>query len=176
MGLDPHVWFDPNSILVWVGNISSALEKHDPERRETYLENAEAYNKELKALDSWIREQVETISVDDRELVTDHNSLGYFARQYQFEHLGSVIPASTTEAETSGLHLADLIDSIPDHQTKAIFIGIDFDPSLARQVSDETGIELVTLYFGSLSDGPPAETYLEFMRYNVSLITAALKE
>jgi ABC-type Zn uptake system ZnuABC Zn-binding protein ZnuA len=33
----------------------------------------------------------------------------------------------------------------------------------------------VPLYFGSLSDGSPAGTYLSFMRYNVSAIVEALQ-
>ena len=73
------------------------------------------------------------------------------------------------------MELAELIDTIQARQTKAIFIGVDYDPSLAQRVADETGVELVPLYFGSLSDGDPAGTYLSFMRYNVSAIVKALQ-
>ncbi|MCJ7734076.1 MAG: metal ABC transporter substrate-binding protein, partial [Anaerolineales bacterium] len=89
--------------------------------------------------------------------------------------IGAVIPGLTTEAETSGQELAALIDTIRTHQTQAIFLGVDTDPTLAYRVADETGVELVSLYFGSLSAGTPADTYLNFMHFNVETITNALR-
>jgi ABC-type Zn uptake system ZnuABC Zn-binding protein ZnuA len=90
------------------------------------------------------------------------------------EQIGAVIPALTTEAETSGMQLADLINTIQQHHVKAIFVGVEFDPTLAERVSEETGVDLAPLYFGSLTDGEPAGTYLDFMRYNVQSIVEAL--
>ena len=175
MGQDPHVWFDPNNVLIWAENITNALAEEDPENRVFYQDNFETYQGQLLELDVWIREQIEKIPENQRELVTDHSTLGYFAQEYGLVQIGAVIPALTTEAQTSGMELAELIDAIREHQTKAIFIGVDFDPNLAQRVADETGVELVPLYFGSLSDGEPAGTYLSFMRYNVSAIVEALQ-
>ncbi|MCK5794734.1 MAG: zinc ABC transporter substrate-binding protein [Anaerolineales bacterium] len=174
MGQDPHVWFDPNNVLIWAKNITSALAEQDPVNKAFYQANYDAYQEQLLELDVWIREQIEIIPKGQRELVTDHYTLGYFAQEYGLIQIGAVIPALTTEAETSGMELAELIDIINVHQTKAVFVGVDFDPSLAQRVADETGVELVPLYFGSLSDGEPAGTYLSFMRYNVSTIVEAL--
>jgi ABC-type Zn uptake system ZnuABC Zn-binding protein ZnuA len=174
MGLDPHVWFDPNNILVWVENISSVLGKINPSQADLYQENAADYSAELIELDLWIHEQIDAIPMEHRELVTDHTSLGYFARQYNLKQIGAVIPALTTEAETSGMELAELIDTIEEHQARAIFVGVDFDQTLAQRIAEEAGVPLVTLYFGSLSVGDPAGTYLDFMRYNVKAISEAL--
>lgn len=175
MGQDPHVWFDPNNVLIWAENITNALAEEDPENKVFYQANFDTYNGQLLELDAWIREQIEKIPKNQRDLVTDHSTLGYFAQEYRLVQIGAVIPALTTEAETSGMELAELIDAIREHQTKAIFIGVDFDPNLAQRVADETGVELVPLYFGSLSDGDPAGTYLSFMRYNVSAVVEALQ-
>lgn len=175
MGLDPHVWFDPANLIIWTDNIVAALTKLDPDHGEFYQANGQAYLEQLTALDTWIEQEVDRIPESDRKLVTDHTSLGYFARRYGFEQVGAVIPALTTEAETSGQELAGLIDTIRDTQVKAIFVGIDFDPTLAQRVADETGVELVPLYFGSLSEGDPAGTYLDFMRFDVQAIVNALQ-
>lgn len=175
MGLDPHVWFDPNSILIWVENITGALVRLDPDQSETYLANAEEYSDQLTELDQWIKEQFDLIPDENRELVTDHTSLGYLARRYDLGQIGAVIPALTTEAETSGMELADLIDKIEEHSARAIFVGVDFDQNLAQRVAEEAGVPLVPLYFGSLSAGKPAGTYLDFMYYNVEAISTALR-
>jgi ABC-type Zn uptake system ZnuABC Zn-binding protein ZnuA len=174
-GVDPHVWLNPNNIKIWVDNIAGALIKMDSGNADYYLDNADIYLQELEDLDLWIRAELDDIPEENRELVSDHSSLGYFADEYGLRQIGAVIPAMTTEAETSGQQLAVLIETIRDQQVKAIFVGVDFDPTLAQRVSDETDIELVMLYFGSLSDGPPADTYLNFMRYNIKTIVSALK-
>jgi len=175
MGLDPHVWFDPNNVMVWAENITRTLVEEDPENKAFYQANLNTYQEQLLELDAWIREQIGKIPKDQRELVTDHSTLSYFAQEYGLVQIGAVIPALTTEAETSGKELAELIDTIKAHQTKAIFIGMDFDPNLAQRVAEETGVDLVPLYFGSLSVGDPAGTYISFMRYNVSAIVEALQ-
>jgi len=174
-GQDPHVWFDPNNVMLWVEVISERLSEADPQQAELYRQNAENYRAELQELDSWIREQVATIPEENRELVTDHTSFGYFAEEYGFEQIGAVIPAPTTEAETSGQQLAALMRTIQEHQVKAVFVSKDIDPSLAERVAEDTGVELVPLYFGSLTGGEPAENYLDFMRYNVEAVVTALK-
>jgi ABC-type Zn uptake system ZnuABC Zn-binding protein ZnuA len=172
---DPHVWFDPNNIIIWTENIAFALAEKDPENADTYLKNAAAYREELKELDGWIRDQVALIPLENRELVTDHMVFGYFVEEYGFTQIGAVISAQTTEAETSGQQLAYLIDIIQEEEVKAIFIGVDFDPTLSQIVAEDTGVDLVPLYFGSLSTGTPASTYLTFMRHNVKTIVNALQ-
>ncbi len=173
-GIDPHVWFNPNNLIVWSENIIRALSDLDPEHASDYLANGVAYQEELIALDKWIREEVNRIPESNRKLVTDHISLRYFAEEYGFTQIGAVIPALTTEVETSGQELAGLIDTIRDNQVKAIFVGIDFDPTLSQRVSEETGVDLIQIYFGSLTDGEPAGNYLDFMRYDVNAIVSGL--
>lgn len=176
LGIDPHVWFDPNNIFVWTDTIAEALAEADPEGAAVYRENAASYQAELAELDSWIREQVASIPPENRKLVTDHTSFGYFAEEYGFQQVGAVIPAPTTEAETSGRQLAELMETIREFDVKAVFVSVDIDPTMAEIVTEETGVELIPLYFGSLTEGGPADSYLSFMRYNVEAIVSALNE
>jgi len=46
---------------------------------------------------------------------------------------------------------------------------------LANRVASDTKIQLVQIVTGSLTDGAPAATYLDYMRYNVEAIVQALK-
>jgi len=175
LGRDPHVWFDPNNVMVWTENIASSLGEADLDNAAVYLERAESYREELVELDGWIHSRVDQIPPEDRKLVTDHTSFGYFADQYGFQLIGAVVPAPTTEAETSGQQLAGLIDTIREAGVEVIFVSADTDPALAERIAEDTGVEVVTLYFGSLTAGAPAGTYLEFMRYNVETIVEALQ-
>jgi ABC-type Zn uptake system ZnuABC Zn-binding protein ZnuA len=109
-------------------------------------------------------------------LVTNHESLGYFAKEYNFKVVGAVIPSLTSDASPSAQQLADLIQIIRSSSAKAIFLEIGANPNLAQQVAAETGTEVVTdLYLETLSapDGP-ASTYLNMIKYDVTQIVKAL--
>ncbi len=173
---DPHVWFDPNNVLVWVDNVAEALSALDPANAELYAANADAYRAELEALDGWIREEVARVPEGNRVLVTDHASLTYFADEYGFELVGAVVPATSTLAEPSAQELAALEEAIGQYDVPAIFVGRTVNPALAEQVAQDTGVELRFLYTGSLSEeGEPAGSYLNFMRYDVSAIVDGLQ-
>jgi ABC-type Zn uptake system ZnuABC Zn-binding protein ZnuA len=173
---DPHTWTDPNNVMIWTQNITSALSEADPENAAKYQANAKTYIDELRELDSWIRTQVESIPTENRELVTDHLTFGYFGDEYGFEQVGLVIPAISTSASTSSKELAELIDTIEEHNVPAIFVGSTVNPTLAEQVAEDTGMQIVYVYTGSLSEpGGEAGSYLEFMRYNVKAFVEALK-
>jgi len=174
--VDPHVWFDPNNVVVWAHNIAHVLSTLDPNNAGVYERNTAAYTVELERLDSWIREQLALISEKNRKLVTDHASFSYFAQRYGFEQVGSVLPGYSTLAESSAQELAELEDAIIQADVKAVFVGLTVNPDLAQRVADDTGTRLIFLYTGSLSEpGGPADNYLAFMRYNVSAIAEALR-
>lgn len=173
---DPHTWFDPHNVMVWVANIEAALSMLDPDRADMYEADAERYQSELDRLDGWIREQVARVPQEQRKLVTGHMSFSYFTRRYGFEQLGAVFPGYSTLTEPSAQQLARLEDTIRELDARAVFVGRTVNPNLAQRVAEDTGTRLVFLYTGSLSDpGGPADSYLELMRHNVSAIVGALK-
>jgi len=175
-GGDPHVWMDPNNVMVWVKNIEAALSKEDPENATTFRGNAEAYLKKLQELDDWVREQAAQVPQENRKLVTDHQDLGYFASRYGFQQVGAIIPGFSTAAEPSAQELAVLEDNIRLLGVKAIFIGKSFNPSLAQRVAGDTHTRIVFLLSGSLTEtGGEADNYLDYIRYNVNAIVEALK-
>jgi manganese/iron transport system substrate-binding protein len=172
---DPHTWTDPNNVIIWAQNIASALSAADPVNATAYQANAEAYTNELRELDAWIEIQLKTLPEERRKLVTDHATLGYFADEYGFEQIGMVVAGLSTNAAPSAKEIADLIDAVKDHDVPAIFVGTSVNPSLAAQVAQDTGVQLVSIYTGSLSEpGGEADSYLKFMRYNVNAIVNAL--
>lgn len=174
---DPHVWFDPNNVAVWTRNISAALGKFDPANATSYEKNGENYRAELTALDEWIQQQVSSIPAEKRKLVTDHLVFTYFAQRYGFIQEGAVIPGYSTLSEPSAQEIAALEDVIRQQGVKAIFVGNSVNPVLSRRVAEDTGVQLVAIFTGSLSEsGGGAETYLEFMRYNVNAIVQALSK
>ena len=175
--LDPHFWLDPNNVIRYVENIRDGLIQADPVGEATYRRNAEAYIVELKALDGWIREQVAMIPPERRLLVTNHESLGYFADRYGFKIVGTVIPSVSTGASPSAQQMARLAREIAATGAKAIFLETGASEQLARQIARDTGAQVATeLYTHSLT-GPDgdAPSYVDMMKHDVRIIVQALQ-
>ena len=174
---DPHFWLNPINVITYVENICDGLIQVDPEGKQEYTRNADAYINELKELDAWIIEQVERIPPQRRLLVTNHESLGYFADRYGFDVVGTIIPSATTGATPSAQDLVALTRQIQESGAPAIFLETGTNPRLAEQLVAETGIKIAPgIYSHSTTSGEgPASTYLEMMRYNTTVIVEALK-
>lgn len=173
---DPHLWLDPNNVITYVENIRKALTEFDPKGAEIYQANADQYMRQLAELDAWIKQQVATVPIDHRLLVTNHEALGYFATRYGFTVTGTVIESFSTDASPSAKQIAAIIDETRSTHTPAIFLDAGDNTTLAEQIADETGVRVITdLHLESLTDGPPADNYLDMMKTNVTLIVNALK-
>ena len=85
--MDEHVWLSLKNAQVLCDAISQALQAIDPENKEAYAANAEAYEKQLSALDEKYQEAVDnatykTLLFGDRfpfRYQTDYYGLRYYA-------------------------------------------------------------------------------------------------
>jgi ABC-type Zn uptake system ZnuABC Zn-binding protein ZnuA len=171
---DPHFWLDPINVIVCAESIAAGLGELDPAGASTYASNAAAYAQDLRELDAWVSEQVATIPVERRLLVTNHESLGRFADRYGFVVVGSIFPSTAGEGSPSARQLASVVDEIRDTEAPAIFLETGGNIDLAEQVAAETGIVVIDdLYTHSL--GEEASTYLEMIRWNVTRIVQVLQ-
>ncbi len=173
---DPHMWLDPNLVVTYVENIRDGLSEADLAGADEYEANASAYIAQLEALDTWIVEQVEVIPPARRLLVTNHEALGYFAARYGFEVVDTILPSFSSEASASAQEIAAAVDAIRASGAPAIFLGEVENADLAEQIAAETGVKVVDdLYLETLTEGPPAATYIDMMKHNVTRIVEALR-
>lgn len=172
---DPHTWQDVANVRIWAQNIADLLSALDPPHADDYTTRADAYRSELSALDDQIAGLMATVPPDARKLVTDHDDLGYFARAYGFDVVGTVIPSFSALASVSAQSMAALQEQIEEESVRAIFVGNTVNRDLANQIASDTGVQVVPLYTDAL--GAPdsaAPTYVEMMRYNANTIAEAL--
>ncbi|MDQ3703729.1 MAG: metal ABC transporter substrate-binding protein [Chloroflexota bacterium] len=174
---DPHVWLNVSNAITMTANIRDALIEADPANEAAYKANADTYTATLRDLDRYIKDQIATIPVEDRKMVTNHDAFGYYIEAYGLTFVGSLIPSMSTGAQPSAQDVAELIRKIKSEKVKAIFIESSINPSLAQQIGGDAGVKVVdTLYGDSLgTEGTPGATYEGMMRYNTDTIVAALK-
>lgn len=173
-GPDPHAWMDPLLVKRYVERIQAALTQADPAGGHGYAERAAAYQARLDQLDAWIRAELERIPPPRRKMVTFHNAFQYFTRRYGLAVSGYLV--ASPGKEPSARTLAELLRRIRQERIPAVFAEADFNPKLLEMLARDAGVTVVTdLYDGSLTDGPPAESYLAMMRHNAARIAAALR-
>ena len=166
---DPHLWMDPLNMKSIVIALAPVLMKDfglDVSSQAVSLEN------QLDALNTEVASTVAIVPQEGRNLVTGHESMGYFAQRYSFKLVGVIIPSISSQAEVSAADLAALKTAIIDNQVKSIFTELGTSPVVSKAIGDETGVKVVELTTHALpSDG----SYFTFMRNIANVITTALK-
>ena len=175
-GPDPHIWFDPIRISDALSVLAEHLVEDAGLEKQAVDDCMVAYREELDRVDATIVELVATVPADRRKLVTNHDSLGYFADRYGLEILGTVIPSSSTLAETNPAALEQLAELMEANGVRAIFSEARESPDDAEALADRVGVaEVVSLLTGGLGDAESGSgTYVDFLLTNARLIVAGL--
>lgn len=174
-GQDPHIWFDPTRVVDTLPVIADALAGAGIDR--SALDSCvAAYTDELTTLDADVAAIVAPLPDERRQLVTNHDALGYFADRYGFEVLGSVIPSPSSLAGTNPADLENLARVIEASGVPAIFAETQHSSAdtraLARRVGD---VEVVTLPTDTLGEpGSGTDTYIAWLTQTARTITEAL--
>jgi len=169
---DPHVWMDPDRIAAAVPALVKSLSVVDPSGSEGYRERGLRYQRKLRALVREMETEMESISSDQRKLVTSHDSMAYFAERFDFEILPTPFPATGAEAEGSAGAIAEVEAAIEQSGVSAVFPEAESNPAVLEKIAERTGVEIVTgLLVESLG---PSDSYLEMMRSDSRLIDRGL--
>lgn len=179
--VDPHTWLDPQNVLAWVDNVELTLVTMDPDNAGTYAANASQYRQALTGLIESYDDQVAAIPVEQRKLVTNHDSLGYLAQAYGFKIIGTVIPAASTLTEPSARDLASLLETMEEAGVCTLFAESTANVQLAQTIAGELDgcqeVQVITLYTGALGPaGSGADSYLGMMQANIEAIAGGLIE
>lgn len=173
---DPHVWQDPLRVAAAVPRIGDALVAAGCDAPQV-SDRVDAAVDELEVLDADLAAAYDTIPVERRVLVTNHDAFGYLADRYDLRIVGSVVPGGSTLAEPSSADLADLAATIEDEGVPAVFAETTRPTDLADALAAEVDrpVAVVELYSESLGEpGSGADTYPGLMRTNAERITGAL--
>ena len=171
-GFDPHVWMDPTRIAEAVPALADALAKADPEHADGYRERAASYVRELETLDREIRSTLGAIPGANRQLVTSHDALGYFADRYGFQVIATPFPASGPESEASAQTIAEVEAAIRASGVPTVLAQDTDNPEVLEGIASRTGVRIET---GLPVEAPGAAgSYIEMLRRDAEIIGAGL--
>jgi zinc/manganese transport system substrate-binding protein len=176
-GPDPHIWLDPTLMALAVDLIGEQIADADQDSSTDWATRSSVYAAELLEVNKEVVNTLASVPQNRRLLVTNHDSLRYFAEAYGFEVIGTVFPGRSPVGEPSSEDLAELVSTLREHDLHVIFGETTEASSLAEAIAAELGgtVQVVELYTGSLGGpGSGAETYIDLLRTNARLIAEAL--
>lgn len=165
---DPHLWMDPMTLIDVVEALVETLALANIDVTEQGMKVTE----DLATLDNEVGKMVGEIPEDKRQLVTGHESLGYFAARYGFSLTGAVIPGLSSESESAAGDLSALKEKIVEQQVKVIFTELGTDRDVVDALATDAGVTVVELSTHFL---PADGSYRSFLIDLASTIVNALK-
>lgn len=172
---DPHAWQSIDNAKLYVANIRDKLAAIDPAGKADYEAKATAYLKALDDLKAEVTAAYAGLPKAKKRVITSHDAFQYYGKTFGIEFIAP--QGISTDAEASAKDVAKLIRQIKKEKVTAVFIENMTDPRLIERIAKESGVSLGgALYSDALSDANgPAPTYLDMMRNNAKLLSAAMK-
>lgn len=173
---DPHVWLGVPEAITIVGKIRDSLKRADPDHSAGYDERAERYIERLTKLHEEGKAAFATKK--NRNILTFHDSLRYFARAFDLTVADSIQIAPGVDVD--GKRIQNLIALCKEKDVRVIAIEPQFDASnsampIARALKGK--IEMVTV--DPLETAKPddlnADWYERKMRENIRNLAEKLQ-
>jgi len=172
---NPHLW--PNVVLAmkYAELSRDALIEVDPSSAEIYRSNTKVYLEKLAKLDEAIFKCVKAIPVNQRKLVTYHDSYAYFAPRYGMTVVGAIQPADFSEPTPR--EVIRIIKQLRKEKVKAVFGSEVFESKILEQIAKEAGAKFID----QLADddlpgqvGDKNHSFIGMMVNNMKIMSEAL--
>lgn len=168
-GDNPHVWVSISKAIIQVENIADQLAALDPKHADKYGENSAAYIAKLSELRDRMHRELD--GIENRNIITFHESFPYFAEEFDLQIAGVIEREPGTEP--SAKELAETIEKVRALDVKAIFVEPQYPAKTAEVIARETGANVYTL--DPVVTGPENDdAYLRIMESNLKTLKEAL--
>jgi zinc transport system substrate-binding protein len=164
---DPHVWLDPERLIVVAKAVASKFSEVDPANSEKFEGNLASFVTKLEDLD---KKFVSGLGSCERNLiVTSHAAFGYLADAYGLTQ--EAISGLSPESEPTK-RLNEIGKEAKADGTTTIFFETLASPKVAQTLADDLNIEAAILDpIEGISEG---QTYFSIMESNLKALQKAL--
>lgn len=173
---DPHIWLDPRNAVQMVESIKNQLCEIDPDNKEYYTQNANAYIKQIQEMD---KEFQETVNKSESKKLAFGGAFAYayFIERYDLEFV-SAYASCGESVEPSTKQIKDVIDYINDNKIPVVFYKEYTNGNVARTISESTGAKMLvfnTVHNVSKDEIANNATYVSIMKQNLENLKIALE-
>ncbi|BCB04457.1 metal ABC transporter solute-binding protein, Zn/Mn family [Bacillus sp. KH172YL63] len=177
---DPHVWFDIDLWKIALEQVRDGLIEMDPDNKEDYIQNTEAYFAQLDELKAYAQDELSKIPDEQRVLVTAHDAFNYFGAKYDLQVMG--LQGLSTDAEYGLADVQSLVNTLVERNIKSVFVESSISEKSINAViagAKDKGHDVVKggeLFSDAMGkEGTEEGTYIGMYRHNVDTIVKGLK-
>jgi ABC-type Zn uptake system ZnuABC Zn-binding protein ZnuA len=174
---DPHTWLGIPQAVKMVEQISGTLQKADPAHKEDYAARAKKYIAEIEALESLGKDRL--ADKKNRKLVTMHESLGYFAKSFDLDIVGSIQQSPNVEPDARTL--TKLVKLCKEKDVRVIAIEPQFKAGAANTLKRElerNGVKATLIEIDPMETVEPGKLdegfYVRTMKRNIDNLAKGL--
>jgi manganese transport system substrate-binding protein len=151
-----------------------AFSELDPGNAKAFEANGKAYKAKLQAVQDEMTAKLAAVPKNQRALVTCEGAFSYLARDAGLQEV--YIWAVNAEQQATPQQITEAIGFVRKNKVPAVFCESTVSDAPMRQVVEATGAKFGgVLYVDSLSEADgPVPTYLDLIRHDSKVITAAL--
>lgn len=174
--MDEHVWTSPGNAIDIVEHITEELCSLDPEHGQAYKDNAEAYEAQLKELDTEFRDVVENAK-NHTLLFGDRFPFRYFAAEYGLDYYAA-FSGCASDTEPSAATMAFLINKVKEEQIPVVLKMELSNDNIANAIAEACDVPVKVFYSShniSAKQFEAGVTYLDLMKENVETLKEALR-
>lgn len=176
---DEHVWLSLRNAEVLVKEISDVLGEADPENKDTYTLNADAYIEQLRSLDDDYKIVVDNASTHT-VLFGDRFPFRYLVDDYGLDYYAAFSGCSA-ETEASFETVVFLAEKIDELNLNTVLIIENSSDSIAKTIIENTNsknqqiLTLNSMQGTTSKDIAAGVTYLSIMKDNLDVLNEAIK-
>lgn len=160
---DPHIWLDPDQVMIQATNIAAALKESLPEHCATIDERLASFTRQLQALNEELL--LTLLPVKGQTMLVFHPAFGYFARRYGLKQQAVEIEGK----EPGPRQLVELIRKCRAENIHVIFVQKQFPVNAAQTIAEAINGAVVQI-------DPLAEDYFANLRMIAKAVAQALEK
>src|SRR5690625_893526 len=156
---DLHLWLDPANAIVAAETIAEALARRDPEHAQGYQKNLRQLKETLLRLEQRAAEALAPHQA--QRFLVFHDAYQYFEQAFGLQSAGSLM--LDPERQPGARRLRAMRNWVGDAGELCVFTEPQFEPRLARVLTEDTKAHLAVLdpLGADLEPGP--EAYVDLM-------------
>ncbi|NJM73439.1 MAG: zinc ABC transporter solute-binding protein [Scytonema sp. RU_4_4] len=173
---DPYVWHNAKNGIRMVDVISNNLSKAIPENASLYRSNAQKVKNELTQLDAWIQSRIASLPTQQRELVTNQDVMGYYAKAYGLFY-APILEGVSDRGKANATQVQAVTRYIKQSKVPMLFIETTNSSHSIKNIAKKTKAKVSErkLFANNLgAPGSEGDTYQKMMVANTRTIVEGL--